>query len=48
MRKEALLASRKDNCQLLEAYGFFGEDNIVLPEVDKGFAQELVELSETI
>ena len=37
-----------DNYQLLEAYGFEGEHNIALPEVDKGFVQELVELAAAI
>jgi len=37
-----------DDYQLLEAHGFQGEHNIALPEVDKGFAQELVELASAI
>jgi len=37
-----------DIYQLLAAYGFSGEHSLVLPEVDKGFAQELVELAKAI
>ena len=37
-----------DDYQLLKAYGFEGEHDIVLPAVDKGFIRELVELAEAI
>ena len=37
-----------DDYQLLEAYGFSGEHSLALPEVDKGFVQELVELAAAI
>ena len=50
-RVELFLGERTvliDKYQLLEAYGFKGEHNVVLPEVDKGFAQELVQLAAAI
>ena len=37
-----------DNYERLESHGFEGEQDIVLPAVDKGFAQELAELAEAI
>lgn len=50
-RVELFLGERTvliDDYQLLEAHGFEGEHNVALPEVDKGFAQELVELAKAI
>jgi len=37
-----------DNYQRLELHGFEGEQDTVLPEVDKGFVQELAELADAV
>ena len=50
-RVEMFLGDRTvviNDYQLLEAYGFKGERNLALPEVDKGFVRELVQLASAI